>query len=160
VCSSDLEGYREFMGNQMQAFVTNATTPGRHQQFHPLCTLSNGYDSPTVAVLARHYGRCREAVSIDVDREGSPDNGEAIAKHLGMTCTLISREVWRSLDQPEIPFIAGTPGGSDVVLAAAERYLAGTVLFTGYNGTGAWGKHSKDGKSEFARSDGSGRSLT
>lgn len=155
--------YRDFLTSTMRQFVENASASARHQRLRPLCTMSNGYDSSTVAVIARNGGNCREALTFDVDRQGVDDSGAIIAKHLDMHCTVIQRDTWQSLDRPEIPFIAGSPSGSDVLFAGAEPKLAGTLLFTGFHGDGVWSKQSKISNAEIAdlvRVDGSGRTLT
>lgn len=157
---TSFEAYRDFLGLSMHAFANNAVAATRHQRFQPLCALSNGYDSPTVGVIARNFGGCQEALSFDVGRDECDDSGETIARYLGMNCTVIPRGKWQSLEGPEIPFIAGTPSGSDVLWAGAEPQLSGTVLFTGFYGDAVWAKDAKYRVSDLARGDGSGRSLT
>lgn len=155
--------YRDYLESTMHALVENTSASARHQQIRPLCTMSNGYDSSTVAVIARNGGNCREALTFDVDREGVVDSGAIIAKHLDMQCTVIQRDTWRSLDRPEVPFIAGSPSGSDVLFAGAQPWLANTVLFTGFHGDGVWSRKSKISKrqiTDLGRVDGSGRTLT
>lgn len=155
--------YRDYLESTMRSVTECALAPARRQHIRPLCTVSNGYDSPTVAVIARNGGNCREALTFDVDRQGMDDSGATIAKHLDMDCTVIQRDAWRSLGRPEIPFIAGSPSSSDVLFGGAEPWLAGTVLFTGFHGDGVWSKKSKISNEQIAdlvRLDGSGRSLT
>ena len=157
---TSFEEYRDFLGSNMHNFVKNALASSRQQIFQPLCALSNGYDSPTVAAMAKQYGNCLKAISFDVDRNGVDDSGEPIATSLGMNYTVIPREMWRSMEQPEIPFIAGSPSGSDVLWAGAESQLAGSLLLTGFFGDAVWAEHYPYPASDLARGDGSGRSLT
>ncbi len=155
--------YQDYLETNMHALVNNASATSRRQRIRPLCTMSNGYDSSTVAVIARNGGNCREALTFDVDRQGVDDSGMIIAKYLEMNCTVIHRDRWRTLDRSGIGFIAGSPGGSDVLFAGAEPWLASTVLFTGFHGDGVWSKKTKIANgpiADLARVDGSGRSLT
>ena len=157
---TNFAAYRDYLVSTMYEFLENASSPARQQSFKPLIMLSKGYDSPTVAAVTRMAGACPEALSFDVDRDGADDSGATIAKHLNMRCTVMQRGQWRSLDWPEIPFMAGTPSSSDVLLKAFESQLSGTVLFTGYAGSLVWEKETQLSAMNLARSDGSGRSLT
>ena len=155
--------YRDYLESTMRLVADCASASDRQQPFRPLCAISNGYDSSTVAIIARDAGDCHETFTFDVDREGVDDSGATIAKYLNMRCSVIQRNSWQKLDRPEIPFLAGSPGGSDVLFAGAEGLLAGTVLFTGFHGDAVWSKISKVANEQFAdivRNDGSGRSLT
>jgi len=152
--------YRNYLVSTMQEFLGNLSAPARQQGFRPLTLMSKGYDSPTVAAVTRMAGACPEALTFDLDRNGLDDSGATIAKHLDMTCTVMQRDAWRTLHWPEIPFMAGTPSGSDVLLKAFESKLSGTVLFTGYAGSLVWEKETQLSAVNLARNDGSGRSLT
>ena len=61
---------------------------------------------------------------------------------------------------PEIPFMASTPAGSDVLFKGAEEHLAGRVLLTGYNGDRLWATDAKDLSQHIVRVDDSGVALT
>jgi len=144
--------YRNFLATSMQQLYHNVTHSSRQHPYRMLCTMSNGYDSPTVAALASEAG-CKEAITIDVDRKGLNDSGEKIAAILGLRCHSISREAWISNRTPEIPFIACSGSVGDLVFKGMENHLSGKVLLTGLTDT--WVK-----KVEDTISDGAGLGLT
>ena len=124
-----------------------------------LGTLSRGYDSPTVTTLARQVG-CVEALSFDQSRDKDDDNGEVIARILGVRPLVVRRGAWQAMTLPEVPFVASTPAGSDVLFKGAEEHLAGRVLLTGYHGDKIWGTNTENLSEHFVRTDDSGVALT
>jgi hypothetical protein len=70
-----------------------------------LATISTGYDSPTVAALARGAG-CREAICFDRSHKGEDDSGEAIAACLGIAPIRLEDRSWREANLPEVPFLS------------------------------------------------------
>ena len=153
----DFERYHGFLSESMHAVATNLASPARKSPYRMLCTVSSGYDSPCVAVIARSAA-CAEAICIDTARDGSPENGAAIAEHLGMRAYVISRDGWREFAFPQVPFIAADCTGEAVSLQSAISHLHGRVLFTGNYGGVIWGKHPPDLGESIVRGDTSGLS--
>ena len=151
--------YRNFLESALQLLSENLVAKRRRHPYRMLGTLSRGYDSPTVTALARQFG-CSEALSFDRSRDGDDDSGEAIAGIVGVRPLVVPRGAWRAMTLPEIPFMASTPAGSDVLFKGAEEHLAGRVLLTGYNGDRLWATDAKDLSPHIVRVDDSGVALT
>lgn len=151
--------YHAFLRNTMGLVATNLRADGRLHSLRMLGTLSSGYDSTTVSVLAREAG-CEEVISFDKAKGGRDDSGSAIAKAIGLRINIVPSEGWRSQKEPESLFIAADGFAEEVHFKAAEKYLDGTVLFTGYHGDRIWGKHPPDLSDQLSRGDPSGLALT
>jgi hypothetical protein len=150
--------YRGFLDSSIQRVGENMTAKRRHP-YTMLSTISSGYDSPTVTVLARQVG-CVETLSLDRARDGDEDSGAAIANILRLRTLVVPRDAWRAMTLPEIPFMAGAPGGHQVIFKPAEHDLAGRVLFTGYHGDKMWAKDTQDLSENIVRGGLSGLSLS
>jgi hypothetical protein len=129
--------YRAFLSSSLSQLAENMADPGRRRRYRMLSTLSSGYDSPTVTVLAKEAG-CGEAICLDKARDGADEGGEAIAACLGVRPLPIARDAWRAFTLPEPPFIVGDGMGTDIPFKGAEGILAGGVLLTGYHGDKVW----------------------
>ena len=156
---STFELYSEFMFSSVKALLDNGRSQSRKHPFEPLGTVSTGYDSPTVAVLAAASG-CKEAITFEAARGGDNDSGEHIADRLGMNCTVISRDDWQQQDFPEVSFLAGDAYGEEMHYACAGEMLSGRMLLTGFTGGQVWNKQIKNLGPNIARSDNSGLALT
>ena len=153
----DFERYHAFLSTCMEAIVRNAASGARKYPYTPLATLSTGYDSPTVATIARQFG-CDEAITFDKARGGISDSGEAIARGLGLKLYSVDAESWRSIPFGEVPFIAGCDIGESIY-APAEPHLQRRLLLTGYLG-GIWDFARTDLGTDLKRSDRGGLALT
>jgi hypothetical protein len=153
------ERYRRFMESTLQRIGENLASPLRANPFRPIGTISSGYDSPTVAVLARPAG-LREVISIVESRDEGSDSGREVAGYLGLSVMLVDRDAWRTKPFVEVPFLAADAKGEDVLYSAAEEKLKGAVLITGYQGDKIWGKYETQLGSDLVRSDQSGLSMT
>jgi hypothetical protein len=152
------ESYHTFLSSCMEAMVSNAASGARRYPYTPLGTLSTGYDSPTVADIARRFG-CDEAISFDKARSGASDTGEAIARILGLKLFTVDTESWRSMPFAEVPFLAGCDIGESIY-ASAEPYLQQRLLLTGYHGDKIWDIATTDLGTDIKRGDRSGLALT
>jgi hypothetical protein len=79
--------YFDFLVDSARRVGENMRSPDRQFPVVPFGTISSGYDSPAVAVVAKHAG-CQQAVTIEDSNSlwrGS-DSGIAIAKNLGLSC--------------------------------------------------------------------------
>lgn len=155
------EGYRAFLDASLQQLCENASAATRRFSFEPLGTISSGYDSGTVAALARPSG-LREAIGFDRAESHDRDSGAAIAAALGIRLDIVSRDAWRALPQSEVPFIAADAKGEDVFFTGAQTKLGRRLLLTGFHGDSVWrgAGPSRLRGGALARGDQSGLSLT
>ena len=152
--------YRTFLVQTLRAVAENLRAPSRRLRYEPLATLSSGYDSPTVTVLAREAFGLDEVLTFSRDRGGGDDSGERIADVVGVKVRTLDRDDWRHRADTIIPFLAANGRAEDVNFAAAERLLPGRVLFTGYYGGKVWDPHTGELSPDIVRGDTSGLSLT
>lgn len=158
------EEYVSRMRAAIGAIAENASDERRIQRYEPMTTLSSGYDSPAVSVLARDVG-CRRALTFRKARDNfrvDDDSGVEIAHHLGLDVEHFDREEYRARhDLPEAEFVATGNGGEDVIMCGFERVLEGKLLFTGFRGDTVWARSDEDpGPSrDFVQKDPSGASL-
>lgn len=151
--------YRTFLSGSLTLLAENMGARERKYPYRMLSTLSSGYDSPTVTVLAKEAG-CSEAICIDKARGGSDEAGEVIASFLGIHPLRVERNSWRETSLPEPPFILGEGMGTDIPFKSAENALRGRVFLTGYHGDAVWAKKGKYLSEKIVRGDPSGLSLT
>lgn len=154
----DFESYHTFLASCMETILSNAVSGARRYPYTPLGTLSTGYDSPTVAAIARRFG-CDEVISFDKARNGASDTGEAIARILGLKLHAVDTESWRSMRFAEVPFLTGCDIGESIY-ASAEPYLQRRLLLTGYHGGRIWDIAATDLGTDIKRGDRSGLALT
>ncbi|HEV2672608.1 MAG TPA: hypothetical protein VGU74_16050, partial [Gemmatimonadales bacterium] len=148
--------YRAFLESSLARLMENASAPGRAFAFDPLGTISSGYDSATVAALARPG--LREAIAFDRSGSGEQDSGSQIAAALAIRLTVIERDAWRATTLPEVPFLAADAKGEDVYFSSAAARLHRRLLLTGFHGDRVWSTQSQG--DHLARGDQSGLSLT
>jgi hypothetical protein len=116
-----------------------ANAPG----FEIVPTMSSGYDSASMAVLAKETG-AKRAVTIGVGKpvRGSSrtsDSGEPVARALGLAIKSYDRLAYmRSTELPEAEFLASGMSGEDVVFSEMEPDIRQTILVTGFFGDGMW----------------------
>ncbi|MEL6108848.1 MAG: hypothetical protein AAFU85_22805 [Planctomycetota bacterium] len=155
---SSFDAFRDRMVRQLRHLFSNAADDARARAFIPLTTVSTGYDSTTVSALAIAAG-ATDSITIANSRSGDIDSGEPIAKHLGLSCTEVSREAWRQETDCESIFLSSDAKGEDVYFAGFGDKLAGRLLLTGYCGTRVL--KTRAGLSfNFERTDQSGLSHT
>jgi hypothetical protein len=138
--------YRAHLADVVEATLDNARDPQRPNPYRPLATISQGYDSPACATVAREAG-CREAVTHSHARRAfgvvDSDSGAEIAKALDMAITVTDRGAYlqrEGLVTPEAEFFAHGLEGSDVNYLAFEPQMQHRVLFTGCHGDTMWEK--------------------
>jgi hypothetical protein len=154
---SSYHDYVSRMAAALSSALANA--PG----YEPLMAVSSGYDSTAVAVLAAHAG-CRRAATFAEGRaiEGSRelgDSGEATARRLGMSVTVLDRlDYLHRDDLPEAEFLATGMSGEDVSMAALEPLIGRSVLINGMVGGAIWRRH-RPARHDLWRTDVSGCSL-
>jgi hypothetical protein len=168
--------YKSFLDESMELFAANAGSQARQFPRRLMAALSAGYDSSTVAAIARPYG-LDEVVLFDSDRKdvrefhkgcqdrsaaSAEDGGGNIAAALGVRPLSVAHDAWLDNPLPEVPFLAADAYGEDVFFRGAEDHLAGTVLLTGFFGDVTWGKDTRDDYGKLTRrySSQAGLSLT
>lgn len=161
---SSFDPYYDFLQRTMALVVRNATDPARRATFGLIGTLSSGYDSTTVATLARDHG-LKDVITFDEARTHENDSGIVAAAHLGLRAILVRRDAWRKHPFPEVPFLTAEGGGEDRFFLDAQEHLRGKLMFTGYHGDKIWGKSPYAADSllphpEIKRGDRSGLSLS
>ena len=158
------ERYRDFLVASLRELSDNMAASTRRHPYRLLGTMSSGYDSATAAALARPAG-LREVIAFDKARNGERDSGDETAAALGLRLTVLPREAWRAMVNPEVPFIAADAKGEEVYFAAARDRLAGRVLLTGFLGDETWDRvpgvlHRDIVRGDLTRYDGGGLSLS
>src|SRR6266568_384091 len=158
----DFAAYRGFLEASLAGLAQNLSSSDRAAPLRMLGTISSGYDSPAVTVLAQPYG-LQEAIAFEPSSSGAPDSGGAIAHALGVRLRRLARDAWRAPDAPtgaEVPFLAADAKGEDVYFRGAEAHLARRVLVTGYHGDQMWSKRPRTTSADIVRGDQSGLSLS
>lgn len=157
---SSYSAYRKFLDTALMQLALNMEDQARTFPYKMLSTISSGYDSPTVSVLAKQAG-CSEALCFTESQKGGKENGPEIARILGLSPIALDREAWRSSKPlPEVPFLVGDSKGMDLPFKAAEHLLSGRVLMTGYHGDKVWDKNTENVSENIVRGDQSGLSLS
>jgi hypothetical protein len=158
---SSFSRYVGFLETTMKLVVDNARSGDRQHPLEPLVPISNGYDSPAVAVLAKTAG-ARDAFTIAVDREGNDDSGVPIGEALGYDVRVIDRNDWRQNASPEIDCIAGSGATGEVAFDGLGDELSGRLLLSGFWGGSPWDPWPGQScpTSAFPDHDGSGLCFT
>ncbi len=135
--------YREHLAGAVQRVRRNAQDPARAHPLRPLPTISAGYDSSVVAVLAAEAG-VHEALTMlryDPNRPGElVDYPEAVAEALGLTLIGVQRDTWRGdTDLPDALIAAASVTFMDVVMLALTEHVNETLLIVGNHGDHVWG---------------------
>jgi hypothetical protein len=132
--------YVAFLEGTLQRIIRNAGHPTRKQIYRPITTISLGYDSTAVSVLASRAG-CSEAVTFrkSVSAVGYvEDSGTAIAAYLGLQTTEYERLDFNKLPGlPDAEFYLN-PFLTDRSMLVMEDQLVGSLLMTGRNGENFW----------------------
>lgn len=156
---ADFEEYKGFLLSSLTAIERNMRDVRRKWPYTPIGTISAGYDSPTVAALARDIGNT-EVLTFQHGRGGGSDSGELIASQLGLKSIPLDRTLWRRYPLSEVPFIAADAYGIDAHFVAARPYLQQRVLLTGFQGGKVWGTNLHDLTPDLVRGDPSGLGMT
>ena len=154
--------YRAYVANEMAQVMANAADASRPFRYRPLTTISSGYDSPAVAVLAKDSG-CTHAVSFATAREqfdAASDSGQDIAATLDLSIQMFDRLDYLKHDQAfEAEFLCSGVGGEDIVFASFGEALSGTCVFTGFAGDKIWGLDDPNIGMPLVRGDNGGGSM-
>ena len=148
--------YRAFLDASTRALTTNARAVERRHPFGLTSTLSSGYDSSAVTVLA-HQAGCTEAIGFDRGKRGTDDSGARLAEALGLRFHSIDSS---SVPKTDVLFLAaGSGDGGDSFLKVAEEHMAGRLVFFGHWGDRIWGLEDRPLHTAFLRRDTSGTDV-
>jgi hypothetical protein len=160
---TNYDHYIGYLRDTVRAVNDNAEHTARCRRYPPIATISSGYDSPAVALLASEVG-CREAITFGRARPGydeEDDSGAEIAAALGLRVLEFDRLTYQTLDSfPEAEFLACGAGGEEVVFAPLADVLGGRTLYTGYLGDAVWNRVSRRVNTELLMLYPGGSSLT
>lgn len=151
----DFISYRSALSTTLDALLRNGADSKRRHPLSPMTTLSRGYDSPAVAVLAKELG-CTDAVTMAVQVGGREDSGVELGRRLGLRVHAFEHAMGREIPElrrrfgPELAsraaeFIATAGLGDDIAFLPFEPALGNRVLLTG-----AWGDRIWERSSEVA----------
>ncbi len=130
--------YTTYLSDQIEAVFANGADPARAQTLTPLTTISSGYDSTMISVMAADKG-CREAITFSKTRAklGKPaedDSGAEASRILQLDVEIYDRLGFRAQDaMPEIETL-----GAGAEMSSARDSLKNRVLLTGYMGDTMW----------------------
>jgi len=150
--------YFERIDAALASVIANA--PG----YGPIVTISSGYDSTAMAVLAARHGS-RRAVTFAHARppltsQDTDDSGSGTAERLGMTIETYDRLDYLNLPGlPEAEFLASGYTGEDVFLAPVGPSIRRTVFINGGVGAAMW-RLGRRPRNDLWRIDLSGCSMT
>ena len=139
----DYTAYVSHLSDQVGQVFANACDPARRRQYSPLGTISSGYDSTAISVIALDHG-CTEAITFGKTRAklGKPsedDSGAKAAQSLGLSVTKYDRLGYRSQKgYPEIETL-----GAGAEMSSARDQISGRVFLTGYMGDTMWDREPK-----------------
>ncbi len=155
----DYSDYRTFLDEQVLLTVINSADPQRSIRYTPLSTISTGYDSTAVSVIARNAG-CREYVTFHTAADESNDSGKEIGQLLGLAVTEYDRDAYRTRnDLPEAEFAATGGSGGSVIMTAWEQCLRGKILLSGTYGDEAWERAKIEGGVDMMTDDSAGADI-
>ncbi len=153
--------YQDYFGRIEAALASViANAPG----YEPIVTISSGYDSTAMAVLAARQG-CRRAVTFAHARppltsHDTYDSGARTAERLGMTIQTYDRLDYQRLSGlPEAEFLASGYTGEDVFLAPVGPSMRRSVFINGGVGAAMW-RVGRRPRNDLWRIDLSGCSMT
>lgn len=152
------EDYHAFLIKSAIRLKENYNDPFRRHKIFPLTSISSGYDSPAVSVIARHAG-CAKAVTIKQANSilRKPDSGFQIAKCLDMDCKIYDR-IPREYTN-EIALWAGEGVDWDLHLSIFNYPEPLCIFFTGFFGS-IWDREPPDYTDQIERGATSGSGFS
>jgi len=137
------EQYFDFLVETARAMGRNARSPQRNRPVVPVTTISSGYDSTAVAVIATHAG-CRRAVTIrnPTSLWRGSDSGQPLARRLGLSCQVYRHHPRRYRQEEAVWAAVGRPRGLNLTIFDYPEPLC--LFFTGNYGDKIWDLAYKD----------------
>ena len=146
----DFAGYRAQLAGSIAALFGNAGDPARTKRLRCAVTISAGYDSPAIGVLAAEAG-LRQAITFE-SPQALADSGRAIAGALGMKVHGIPPGRWRDLPAGlDAEFLACSSGWAMFPMASLAEAWSNSVIFLGTMGDELWRRDRQDVLDSLAR---------
>jgi hypothetical protein len=163
---STFEAYFAFLSDKISLIYANASSKARRYPMTSSTTLSAGYDSPAVSVLARRFGGVDRCITNDPEAAGavSSEDARPMAELLGLETVLINTAP-AGLGGRELYYYAAGFQHFEMAYDKATRLFEAsttpTLLFTGYHGDKVWAKRLDACylNDELKRGDMSGKGL-
>lgn len=135
--------YRSRLAKTVKGVVQNAQDPRRANPLQAMPSISAGYDSSVVAVLAAEAG-CTEALTLlrytDETRSELQDYPGRVAAAVGIDLIGVERDRWRDdSDMPEAFIAAAAVTSVDTVFLTYAEHLANRLILVGFSGDNVWG---------------------
>jgi len=131
-------GYVRLLEDTLARVFANAGDARRASRYRPLVTVSRGYDSPAIAVVAARAGAREAATFADARGGGDADNGRAIAERLGYAVTEYPHLAYQSLPGMPEAETCLCDWGFNAPFAAMEAQLTGALMLRGSRGDVVW----------------------
>ncbi len=135
--------YEAFLIETAHALGENSRARDRRWPVTGIVGVSSGYDSPAVAVVARHAG-CTRAVTIHQSRSlwRGPDSGEPVARALGLPCAVYDHSPRNYRLEHAVWAATGLAGGLNLTLFDYPEPLA--MFYSGSYGDKVWDRRPHD----------------
>ena len=168
-CSQEFDNfhrYYDFMASKLAAFHENATSAARQHPMVRCTTLSTGYDSIAVSVLAmQHCGvdLCVTTKPCEGHRRALED-GRPLAEKLGLKTVYLDPSDALNDDRLLLYYSANPHHFESIFDTAAQLFESRdspVLLFTGYQGDKVWNRNlgPADKTSDLRRTDMAGKGL-
>jgi hypothetical protein len=125
------EEYHEFLLQTLASLRDNAASPARRAgTFGLASTISAGYDSPMLCIMAKRLG-LPDAITFQAPGD-TADSGAHLAPYIGIDVHKIDRHAFQKQPGfPEVEFLATGARAEDVVLAGAADYFRNKAVISG-----------------------------
>lgn len=160
------DDYFRFLADKMAAIHANAVSTARRFPMGCYATLSTGYDSTAVAVLARQHCGVERCITTECDASASAPQEDArpLAEMLGLEPYLIAPPE-TGLGSRELYYYGANFQHFEMIFDNAARLFEAqpcpTLLLTGYHGDKVWDKNLREAYQgdDIRRGDMSGKGL-
>jgi hypothetical protein len=148
----DFQAYESFVQSRLAGILDNGSSPNRKvRSLEPVTCLSTGYDSTGATAIAAALG-VNNALTLDIIVNTVDDNGMRLAKEMGIKCKSAVHPAGQTINNLHMSYegplldtareFIGTAGfGDDILYAAFEDSLKGSILLDGKLGDGIWDKN-------------------
>lgn len=159
----DFSTYEKFYAHlcrTMDAIGVNMHSPARRRPIRPVTTMSSGYDSPAITVLAKRVG-CQTGWTVtqgwSLFATNTDDSGREIAKLLGVELQEVDRR--KSCNGLE-PWIWASTGRSNDLNVVRFDYPDDVMLLFSGNHAGILWTHARHSPAMLQRSDSGGTGMS
>ena len=159
--------YYTFLTDKIKEIHSNASSPARQHPMTCYTTLSTGYDSSAVSVLASKHCGVDTCITSKLSDDGSRflEDARPIAKKLGMKAIFLDPDD-SGLGNRSLLYYSANPHHFEMIFDKATRLFEAqnrpVLLFTGYHGDKVWDKNLRSEylSSHICRGDTSGKGLS